>query len=344
MIIKKERESNFELLRNVAMFMILMLHADVWALGWPSAQELLYEKSGGAICRILMESISIVAVNVFVMISGWFGIRSSLKGFCKLVFQILYFFVGCLLILSLLGFEEFSFHSLMNCMRTTWFIRSYMGLYVIAPLLNAFLKSASKRQLEIVLISFYVFQTLYGWYWKTSYDFIQQGYSTFSFIGLYLLGNYARNFMTDYYKFGGMLYVVCTLGTVLLCVAYIGYGGLLDPISYASPFVVGGALGLLLFTAKMKIGYSKVINWIGASSFAVFLLHGAPTIGEPIYKPLMQYLFNDNNELKCLLLMGVALLGIYFMAILLDQPRKWLWNLISSKYDNRIEASDVVSD
>lgn len=43
----KERESNFELLRNVAMFMILMLHADVWAQGWPTAYELLDEKSGG---------------------------------------------------------------------------------------------------------------------------------------------------------------------------------------------------------------------------------------------------------------------------------------------------------
>lgn len=338
----KKRESNFELLRNVAMFMILMLHANVWALGWPSAQELLYEKSGGAICRILMESISIVAVNVFVMISGWFGIRSSLKGFCKLVFQILYFFVGCLLILSLLGFEDFSFHSLMNCMRTTWFIRSYIGLYIIAPLLNAFLKSASKRQLEIVLISFYLFQTLYGWYWKTSYDFIQQGYSTFSFIGLYLLAYYAKNFMRNYHKYGGVLYVVCTLGTVLLCITNIGFGSVLDPISYASPFVLGGALGLILFTAKLKIGYFKVINWLGASSFAVFLLHGAPTIGEPIYKPLMQYLFNNFSGFICLLLMGGALICIYFMAILLDQPRKWIWNLLSSKFDKRVKAPDIV--
>lgn len=290
----------------------------------------------------MIESISIVAVNVFVMISGWFGIRASFKGFCKLIFQILYFFIGCLVISTLLGYGELSFHSVMDCIRTTWFIRSYIGLYILAPVLNAFLKSATKRQLEFVLISFFAFQTLYGWYWQA--NFIQQGYSTFSFIGLYLLANYARNYMKDYYRYGGVLYVACTLGTVLLCVAYIGYGGLLDPISYASPFVVGGALGLLLFTVKMKIAYSKVINWIGASSFAVFLLHGAPTIGEPIYKPLMQYLFNDNNGLKCLLLMGAALLGIYFMAILLDQPRKWLWNLISSKYDNRIEASDVVSD
>lgn len=342
MTIKKKRESNFELLRDVAMFMILMLHANIWSQGWPAAADLLSGKPGGVICRTIMESISIVSVNVFVMISGWFGIRATLKGFCKLIFQVLYFFIGILIVMTLLGLADFSFHSLMDCLRATWFIKSYIGLFILAPILNTFLKSATKRQLEIVLISFYVFQTLYGWYWQA--NFIQQGYSTFSFIGLYLLANYARNYMKYYYKYGSALYIVCTICTALLCVFSLLHQGILDPISYASPFVVGGALGLILFTARLKIGYSRVINWIGASSFSVFLLHGAPAMAEPIYKPFMQVLFNNSNGIKSLLIMGGALLGVYFLAILLDQPRKWLYNLMSSKFDKRVGTSNIVSD
>ena len=44
--------------------------------------------------RILVEHWAIIGVNVFVLISGWFGIRTSLKGACKLLFQV--FFIGLL--------------------------------------------------------------------------------------------------------------------------------------------------------------------------------------------------------------------------------------------------------
>lgn len=65
----KERQSNVELLRIIAMFLILLVHADFYSLGEPSYTDITSE-SLDTFLRIFFEVISIPAVNIFVMISG----------------------------------------------------------------------------------------------------------------------------------------------------------------------------------------------------------------------------------------------------------------------------------
>ena len=88
----KVRESNFELLRIIAMFMVLILHADFQALGAPTRADIISSPITSTL-KVFFEMASIVAVNVFILISGWFGIRPSIKGFCKFAFQYLFFSV-----------------------------------------------------------------------------------------------------------------------------------------------------------------------------------------------------------------------------------------------------------
>lgn len=76
----KQRQVGIELLRIISMMMVLGLHANFMGIGVPSPDKIL---SGPEILQVLMQSLCIVAVNVFVMISGWFGIRPSVKGFCN---------------------------------------------------------------------------------------------------------------------------------------------------------------------------------------------------------------------------------------------------------------------
>ena len=65
MITKKIRESNIELLRSIAMFMILLLHANFVALAYPTIDELTLSPIPQYF-RLLLESICIVSVSVFV--------------------------------------------------------------------------------------------------------------------------------------------------------------------------------------------------------------------------------------------------------------------------------------
>lgn len=70
-----QRQSNFELLRIIAILLVLILHADFYALEGPVANDIINSPTDSML-RILFQAITIVAVNVFVMISGWFGINS----------------------------------------------------------------------------------------------------------------------------------------------------------------------------------------------------------------------------------------------------------------------------
>ncbi len=75
----KTRASNFELLRLVCMFYIVLHHFIVHGL-----KSAGYWGEAINIYSVISNSFIIVGVNCFVLISGYFGIQSSWKGFIHL--------------------------------------------------------------------------------------------------------------------------------------------------------------------------------------------------------------------------------------------------------------------
>lgn len=86
------RQSNMELLRLVAMLFVLVfvLHANYWSLGYPGQADLLGSPLSASV-RVALAHLAIVAVNVFVLLSGWFGIRPKWRGLAGLLFQAFFF-------------------------------------------------------------------------------------------------------------------------------------------------------------------------------------------------------------------------------------------------------------
>lgn len=202
-ITRGPRQSNMEMLRIIAMFMILVLHADFWSLGAPTISDF-HRAFIPSTVRVFVEALAIVSVNVFVLISGWFTIKPSVKGFCNFIFQCLFFFIGIYAVMLMTGLADLSIKGLAICFFLTsknWFIKAYIGLYILAPILNVFSEKASKKELGIFLVCFYTFQSIYGCSGAATY--IASGYSTFSFIGLYLLAQYIKRYYTNDYKWGG---------------------------------------------------------------------------------------------------------------------------------------------
>ena len=98
--------------------------------------------------------------------------------------------------------------------------------------------------------------------------------------------------------------------------------------AYSNPLVVMGAAGLIMWAAQLKMRYSSWINFVAASSFAVYLFHAHFAIVELLYKPLMISLYERFDGLTCIMVMFAVLVLIFMLAVVLDQPRKWLWNKI----------------
>jgi len=139
------RESNIELLRIVAMFMILIRHAGFYALGINTSckTETLFLTGCEFFCS--------VGVNVFILISGWFGINCTLKGALKFIFQCLFYSCGIYITLYFAGIIDLSVLGLSECFylrKINWFPKAYLCLFILAPIINVFVDNSSRNDLK----------------------------------------------------------------------------------------------------------------------------------------------------------------------------------------------------
>lgn len=344
---KKERQSNIELLRIISIFLILVTHADFWALGEPTVIEV-SNSFLSSFTRIFFESLSIICINIFVLISGWFSIRTSLKSIIKLLFQVYFMLLVIYLIYIILGGDTINVRSLSQCFivgHEFWFVKAYLGLLILSPVLNAFVNSVSERILRIVLVAFFIYQFVYAWITPGAW-FLHYGYSVTSFAGLYLLARYVRLYIIENYsdntkKWGGHFimskpfYLLVFIGLTLLNAVFyvLGYylpvvGIHLRTMTFAisSPIVIIQSLSLLLFFNNSDIKYNPVINFIAASSFSVYILQSSQDA--VLYQKVISDVYNNFNGLCCLSVIILVIIGYFIVGILLDQVRKLVWNRI----------------
>lgn len=331
---KRERESNIELLRMTAMFLVLLVHADFFSIGRPTLQEIRTDVLD-SILRIFFEALSIVCVNVFVLISGWFGIRPSLKGISNFIFQCLFFLIGLYIFTIAIGVSSLSLKGIAGCFFATnlnWFIKAYLLLYILSPVLNAFVEHAERKVFRNVLVAFFAFTCTYGWIGAAK--FMMHGYTTLFFIGLYLLARYMKIYRPWFVRFKPatdfMIYilVVCIV-TVLSVVPPLIMGRDFQPYwDYIAPTTILGSIYLLLAFSKLRI-QSRFVNRCGASCFAVFLIHTNPNTLYH-FRDLFIYLHRTLSVLEFWGVTFIVLIAIFFIAILIDQLRIFIWNRIWS--------------
>lgn len=142
--------------------------------------------------RIVLMNCCIVAVNCFVLISGYFRIKPSWKGFFNLYFQCAFYAVGFAVLAYL--FHEGSFRQIIKSgfalsETNLWFVRTYFGLYLFAPLLNAAITSFTARQRLLVLVFLCVVDIYLGYLHQIA-EIGTDGYNLIHFIYLYYIGSF----------------------------------------------------------------------------------------------------------------------------------------------------------
>lgn len=314
------------------MFLVLVVHADFWALGRPDNTDFLNEPLG-AWTRVIIQAVSIVCVNVFILISGWFGIKPSLKGFIGFIFQCLYFSLGIYIFILVIGRQSITATGISQALcllPTYWFVTAYIGLYILAPILNHFLSHANNRLIGTTLLIFYIFQTLYGWIGHAT--FIDNGFSTFSFVGLYLTSGYVRKLNLRHFKWSS-IYVVCVITLSMLYYLQISFSSScsLYLFAYINPIIVVESLSLFMLFKGFNIKSNQYLNWIAKSAFAVYLLHTNQYLAISCYKKACLEIFNNYNNLSFMVVISISLIMIFSLSILIDQPRIYIWNKISDK-------------
>ena len=323
------RQSNIELLRIISMFLVLMVHANFWSLGTPDRQELTsFPMATGF--RIFLNTFCSICVNVFILISGKFGIRRSFKGLCSFLFQCIYFVIAGYILMWLVtgncSIINFINDVLFLEKGSSWFIKAYLGLYILSPVLNSFADNCSKQVFKTTLILFFSFQTYFGMI-NGSAAFIQFGYSVFSFIGLYLLGRYYTRFsVTPPHCI--LLYISTLSISTIISIIGIGLSRpyLMDWMTYyISPTIILMSFLSLVIFDKIHIKPNKLINWVSASCFGVYLLHMCNAPCKIFFKKTMCFLYESFSGCAYIIHTFTILIAIFIIAILIDQPRKFIW-------------------
>jgi hypothetical protein len=325
-----------ELLRIISMILVLATHACYVSLGPPTKVDISMSLNSSFV-RGLSEALSDVGVNTFILISGWYGIKSKLIKFSGFIFQILFIQVALYAIMRLLGLtNSIDINGWVDLILfkygTFWFIKAYIVLYIFAPVLNSFAESAGKAKLKYFLISFYIVQTIYGFY--INIGWFSSGYSPLSFMGLYLLARYMRLYPNKYTQASKIYYismyliisvvvVVCSLSMVF---SFDKVGTVL--FHNSSPFMVLSSVCFFLFFTKISFS-SNFVNWVSASCFAAYLVHCSPFIFYPYYIDVIRYLY-VNETCVMFFLNTVALISCFFVfSVLFDKFRIIVWKLVS---------------
>lgn len=181
-----ERDSSIELLRIISMSMILVWHF------FRHASEL-YETSW--LCRSFMLSFLFAGVNIFVMISGYFGIKVRLKGFLNL-FSLALIYISLNQILCLLADIPLNYVDVLKSLLFPftnggyWYLAAYIGLYFTAPFLERGLKNMSLQEIRYAVLLFTIFNIVSCGILGNLCN--PNGFTYMQFIFLYILGSWMK--------------------------------------------------------------------------------------------------------------------------------------------------------
>lgn len=281
------------------------------------------------------ESTSICAVDCFILISGYFGIKWKLKSFFNLVFQIFFYSIGIYLVAVVFGFVNWSLNDFLLrflCLsKSSWgFVVSYVILYFCSPLLNVFAERHSAKSLFGYILVFILALNLFSF----------TASSAFTYAVVYLIGRLLRKVRIEesrihasvlYWSITFLIFIIVYF--VLFKMLHITNAEMVNkrPVGslgydYAAPLVILQAVALFAVFAKMKFS-SKFINWCASSSFAIFLIHMHPTIKQIGYLSFTQGLY-DYPFLKHAVLLIVFILCVFCGSILIDKIRIVVSNLV----------------
>lgn len=344
----KTRETNIELLRIIAMMMIVAHHY-MWH-GEALKQNTLY--SVNWFFSWTIEATCIVAVNCYVLISSYFLVNSQFKinRLIKIWLQILFYSAGIYLVLVAAGFEPLSVKNLVtSCLpimtNRYWFATVYIALYIFSPFLNTLIHALSHKQMRNLVIILFAMLSI----WPTILPFgfsldNTNGYSIIQFVFLYFLGAYIRlhwNFnlkSTFYISFYALITILIICSKIVF--EFLGFNGLSYTFFlYNSISVVLSSLMLFMFFKSISIynaSINRIINSVAVLTFGVYLIHDNFYIRNILYKNILHtdQFWNTSTFIPVSI---ISVFGVFVTCISIDAIRKKIFGIFEhSKHINNI--------
>ena len=285
----KLRQSNFELLRILAILMVVMEHF--------VRQSGLLESGAGTYDDInaFLGSGARIAVNIFILVGSWFMVDSDFKPgkALKLYLETAFYCIPITLLMAMLGTAGDARNIIQGMLpffgRPVWFATAYISLMILTPFLNKAFLMPSKAQSRLVgelFVLVCVASTIPSF---SNIDYI----ADLSWFCVVYLG-------VGWAKRNGILSRSTTGKWLALAAGALIYAGLCLaartpllswPANYWLDNIrtlpnIACALCIFAFFLKTDMGHMKFVNFFSRSVFAVYIVHQVPAFREFLWKTI----------------------------------------------------------
>lgn len=244
-----------------------------------------------------LESIFACAVNLFILISGYFMCERQKRTLAKpfeLLVQVVLFNELLYFASTIVHHESISIkHMIGRLIPANWFVILYITLYLISPFLNMVIQKAESANTldKLIIISvllFSVYPTMVDMLEEVSHkEYMglssvgaygsQWGYSIVNFSVMYMIGAYLRKrpqMGKDRQKHIISFFVAAFILTIWAVINdKIGFFTERSAWEYCNPLVIFMAVEAFCIFQEIDMGCHKQINQMAKASFTVYLLH-----------------------------------------------------------------------
>ena len=327
-----QRQSNIELCRLVSILLVIIVHTTHQTLGT--------DVTFGV---HLLAGFTLIGVNVFILITGYFSANPKRISIANLAFICLFWMIvriGCKYCLH----QGLDYKDLFFVTRSNWFIPCYIALLFFTPVLNAFCNSSSKRTLVGVVVSLLILELWFDWLPPNPVIKLgsHNGYSVLSFLILYLLARTIRLYgLPNWFKkISPLVYIVCSVLSALLIQMSVAGGhpwAVTMFRAYNSPIIILSSVAFLVMFERMKI-QSKFINHIAKSTLACLL--GQMAISS-LYSRQFKFLYENYSGWKIIGFWLLAIVVVFVGSVLMDQLRLLLWKPINGWLITKLKKDNI---
>ena len=365
-----KRRANFELLRVLAMLMVVALHYLSHGNLLPVRGEAL---TAATVTGTVAEALCIAAVNVWILISGYFlsDTGVSLKKLLRVVAEIYFYTILITLVMELTGQGSVLAGGAYGVVeylfpisgKHYWFATAYVFMYLFSPLLNKGVLVLTRKQLKVailgLLIWFCFIKSLVPVYFATD----DYGYGFGWFMTLYLIAAYIRRYKAGPHTAGHqekeripflntprgcvLLWLGSVAGIILVRLVIhainLKTGHLASwqgtPFDYNYILTLTAALGLFGAFRFLRIReglMAEVLRVMGPLTFGVYLLHEHLLIRDQWIDWVQDFIgeIPRENPLFLVIHMITSVIIVFLAGIMIDFIRvnvfRWLARVLGN--------------
>ena len=319
------RNSSFEILRLVAMFIIICHHFVVHGI-YPFAPPHFYDihNFSMVVCVLLFGWGGYLGNSIFVLLTGYFSIDRQVnwKRLLLLAMTMIFYAAVVAVIWKFNGWNVPHRKAILLPFfyGYNWFVACYLIFMLFVPFLNAaILKTSSVQHLALIILLFFVniiVPALKG------ANFMNDA-PLFQFLLFYLIGAYLKRFKFHHAVLNKQLtYIKASIVLLIMQIAMIAYTWIFQNDIWRYVNLFSACLAVTYFMIAKTNGTCcfLTVNKLAASVLGVYLIHDNELVRSYIWTNIFPNVFYLNTPYFVLFLL-VKVCCVYFVCLLIDQVR-----------------------